>query len=59
VSNIGTQFISKFRERLHETMDTYLNFSSACHPQTDGQKKESKSDVEDMLRVCALQYERS
>jgi hypothetical protein len=28
----GTQFKSKFWERLHESMDTKLNFSSAYHP---------------------------
>jgi hypothetical protein len=32
----GTQFTSKFWERLHETLDTQLRFSSAYHPQTDG-----------------------
>jgi hypothetical protein len=37
VSNRGTQFTSRFWEKLHEAMDTKLNFSSAYHPQTDGQ----------------------
>jgi hypothetical protein len=32
VSNKGTQPISKFWERLHMTMDTRLNFSSAYNP---------------------------
>jgi hypothetical protein len=32
VSNRGTQFTSKFWERLHETLDTQLRFSSAYHP---------------------------
>jgi hypothetical protein len=36
VSDIGSQFTSKFWEKLHESMDTKLNFSSAYHPQTDG-----------------------
>jgi hypothetical protein len=36
VSARGTQFISLFWERLHETMDTCLNFSSAYHPQING-----------------------
>jgi hypothetical protein len=37
VSNIGTQFTSKFSERLHETLDSQLHFSFAYHPQIDGQ----------------------
>jgi hypothetical protein len=36
VSDRGSQFTSKFWEKLHESMDTRLNFSSAYHPQTDG-----------------------
>jgi hypothetical protein len=28
----GTQFTSRFWERLHETLDTQLLFSSAYHP---------------------------
>jgi hypothetical protein len=37
VSNRGTQFTSRFWEKLHEAMHTRLNFNSAYHPQTDGQ----------------------
>jgi transposase InsO family protein len=40
MSDRGTQFTSKFRERLHETLDTQLHFSSTYHPQTHGQTKE-------------------
>jgi hypothetical protein len=54
-----TQFTSKFWERLHESMDTKLNFSSAYHPQTDGQTERVHQVLEDMLRACALQYGRS
>jgi hypothetical protein len=36
VSDRGTQFMSRFWQKLHESMDTKLNFSSAHHPQTDG-----------------------
>jgi hypothetical protein len=32
VSDRGSQFTSKFWEKLHESMDTKLNFSSACLP---------------------------
>jgi transposase InsO family protein len=37
VSDRGTKFTSRFWERLHETLDTQLHFSSAYHPETDGQ----------------------
>jgi hypothetical protein len=58
VSNRGTQFTSRFWERLHETLDTQLCFSSADHPQTDGQTKRASQILEDMLRAFALQYGR-
>jgi transposase InsO family protein len=54
VSNRGTQFTSKFWERLHETLDTQMCFSSAYHPQTDGQTERVNRILEDMLRACAL-----
>jgi transposase InsO family protein len=54
VSDRGTQFTSKFWERLHETLDTQLRFSSAYHPQTDGQTERVNQILEDMLRACAL-----
>jgi hypothetical protein len=37
ISDRGTQFTLRFWEKLHEIMDTSLNFSSAYHPQTVGQ----------------------
>jgi hypothetical protein len=40
-------------------MDTKLNFSSAYHPQTDGQTERTNQILEDMLRACALKYEKS
>jgi transposase InsO family protein len=54
VSDRGTQFTSRFWEKLHEATDTRLNFSSAYHPQTDGQIERVNQIIEDMLRACAL-----
>jgi transposase InsO family protein len=54
VSDRGTQFTSKFWQKLHESMDTKLNFSSAYHPQTDSQTERVNQIPEDMLRDCAL-----
>jgi hypothetical protein len=59
VSDKGTQFTLKFWERLHETLDTQLCFSSTYHPQTDGQTERVNQIFEDMLRACALHYRRS
>jgi hypothetical protein len=56
VSDRVTQFTSRFWKRLHESMDTKLNFSSAYHPRTDGQTERTNQVLEDMLRACALKY---
>jgi hypothetical protein len=59
VSDKGTQFTSRFWGKLHEAMDTSLNFSSAYHPQMDGQTKRVNQILEDMLRACALKDRKS
>jgi hypothetical protein len=59
MSDRGSQFTSKFWEKLHESMDTKLNFSSAYHPQTDGQTERTNQFLEDMLRASALKYRKS
>jgi hypothetical protein len=55
VSDRGTQFTSHFWQQLHETLGTHLKFSSAYHPQTDGQTERTNQILEDMLRACVLQ----
>jgi transposase InsO family protein len=59
VSDRGTQFMSRFWEKLYEPMDTKLNFSLAYHPQTDGQTERVNQILEDMLRACALNDKKS
>jgi transposase InsO family protein len=59
VSDRGTQFTLMFWERLHETLDIQLHFSSTYHPQTNSQTERVTQILEDILRACALQYGRS
>jgi hypothetical protein len=59
VSDRGTQFTSKFWEKLHESIDTKLNFSLAYHPQTNGQTERVNQILEDILRACALKNNQS
>jgi hypothetical protein len=56
ISDRGSQFTSRFWEQLHDSLDTKLRFSTAYHPQTDGQTERTNQVLEDMLRACAIQY---
>jgi transposase InsO family protein len=56
VSDRGTQFTSRFWKSLHKAMGTKLDFSSAYHPQTDGQIERVNQIIQDMLRAYVLTY---
>ncbi|WVZ89076.1 hypothetical protein U9M48_035532, partial [Paspalum notatum var. saurae] len=56
ISDRGSQFTSRFWEQLHDSLDSKLRFSTAYHPQTDGQTERTYQILEDMLRACAIQY---
>jgi transposase InsO family protein len=55
VSDRGTQFTFYFWQQLHEALGTHLKYSSAYHPQIDGQTERTNQILKDMLRACALQ----
>jgi hypothetical protein len=56
VSDRGPQFTAKFWRSLHKAMGTDLHYSSAFHPQTDGQTERVNQVLEDLLRACVLTY---
>ena len=41
---------------MHSTLGTQLNFTTAYHPQSDGQRERTIQTLEDMLRACVLDW---
>jgi hypothetical protein len=56
VSDRGTQWTSRFWQSLHKSIGTHLDYSTAYHPQTDGQIERVNQILEDMLQACVLNY---
>src|SRR5262249_31198930 len=56
VSDRDPRFVSRFWKSLHTALGTRLAFSTAYHPQTDGQTERTNQIFEDMLRACVLDF---
>nr|GFC83987.1 retrotransposon protein, putative, Ty3-gypsy subclass [Tanacetum cinerariifolium] len=56
VSDRDPRFASRFWKGLQKAWGTRLKFSTAFHPQIDGQSERTIQTLEDMLRSCALEW---
>ena len=59
VSDRDPRFTSRFWPSLQTALGTRLHFSTAFHPQTDGQSERTIQTLEDMLRACIMEFKRS
>ena len=56
MSDRDPRFTSRFWKELQSALGTWLNFSIAFHPQTNGQYEIVIQVLEDMLRGCVLDF---
>ncbi|XXG52995.1 hypothetical protein AAC387_Pa03g1177 [Persea americana] len=56
VSDRDPRFLGKLWTELQEVLGITLSFSTAYHPQIDGQIERDNQTLEEMLRACILQF---
>lgn len=57
VSDRYARFTSRFWSGFQQAMGTKLHFSTAFHPQTDGQSERVIQTLEDMLIACLMVFQ--
>ncbi|GJT66205.1 putative reverse transcriptase domain-containing protein [Tanacetum coccineum] len=50
------RFTSQFWQSFQKALGTQLDFSTAYHPQTDGQSERTIQTLKDMLRACVVDF---
>ncbi|KAL4308279.1 hypothetical protein GQ457_01G022750 [Hibiscus cannabinus] len=56
ISDWDPKLTSRFWQALQDALGTSLNFSTAFHPQTDGQSERVIQILEDMLQGCVIDF---
>ncbi|KAL0291840.1 UNVERIFIED_CONTAM: Transposon Ty3-G Gag-Pol polyprotein [Sesamum radiatum] len=56
VSDRDPRFTSRFWGSLQKALGTKLHFSTAFHPQTNGQSERTIQTLEDMMRACTMEF---
>ncbi|KAK8923696.1 hypothetical protein KSP39_PZI019138 [Platanthera zijinensis] len=56
ISDKKGRFTSQERRYVQERLSNKLHFSTAFHPQTNGQTERTNRTFEDMLRMCVLDF---
>ncbi|KAL2251639.1 UNVERIFIED_CONTAM: Transposon Ty3-I Gag-Pol polyprotein, partial [Sesamum indicum] len=56
VSDRDPRFTSHLWGSLQTALGTKLHFSTAFHPQTDGQSERTIQTLEDMMRACVIEF---
>nr|GEW85041.1 hypothetical protein [Tanacetum cinerariifolium] len=56
ISNRDGQFTLRFWQMLQKALETWIDMNMAYHPQTDGKSERTIKTLEDMLRICVIDF---